>query len=304
MNHANPLPVAVIGAGPVGLAAAAHLLARGLEPLVFEAGDAVGASIREWGHVRVFSPWEFNLDPAAVELLERHGWTAPAADGYPTGREIVERYLEPLAAMPEIAARAASRGDGARRHPGGHRQAQGRRSRRRAVRARRRERRRGAALPGERGDRRLGHLDAAEPARRRRTARRRRARARRPHRLRHPRRARRDRARATPASACVVVGSGHSAFNAILDLVALRELRAGDADRLGDPRRRRPAASTAAAATTSCPARGALGAAVRGLVDDGSIALAAGFQTRSVSSRDGDATRRSATASASSSPTR
>ena len=75
MNHANPLPVAVIGAGPVGLAAAAHLLDRGLEPLVFEAGAAVGASIREWGHVRVFSPWEFDVDPVAVALLERHGWT-------------------------------------------------------------------------------------------------------------------------------------------------------------------------------------------------------------------------------------
>src|SRR3954447_20218824 len=102
MNHADSQRVAVIGAGPVGLAAAAHLVARGLEPLVFEAGDAVGASIRQWGHVRVFSPWEFNLDPAAVELLERDDWTAPAADGYPTGREIVERYLEPLAAVPEI----------------------------------------------------------------------------------------------------------------------------------------------------------------------------------------------------------
>ena len=54
--------------------------------------------------MRVFSPWEFNLDPVAVELLERHGWTAPDLEGYPTGGEIVERYLEPLAATPEIAA--------------------------------------------------------------------------------------------------------------------------------------------------------------------------------------------------------
>ena len=78
MNHTNPHPVAVIGAGPVGLAAAAHLLARGLEPLVFEAGESVGASIREWGHVRVFSPWEYDIDPIAAELLARHGWEAPA----------------------------------------------------------------------------------------------------------------------------------------------------------------------------------------------------------------------------------
>src|SRR5918997_1998234 len=99
----NALPVAVIGAGPVGLAAAAHLSARGLAALVFEAGDAVGASVREWGHVRVFSPWEFNIDPEASAMLERAGWTAPEPDGYPTGDELVERYLEPLAATPEIA---------------------------------------------------------------------------------------------------------------------------------------------------------------------------------------------------------
>ena len=102
MNHANPLPVAVIGAGPVGLAAAAHLLDRGLQPLVLEAGPAVGASIREWGHVRVFSPWEFDVDPVAAQLLRRPGWTAPDPAGYPTGDDIVERYLEPLAATPEL----------------------------------------------------------------------------------------------------------------------------------------------------------------------------------------------------------
>jgi cation diffusion facilitator CzcD-associated flavoprotein CzcO len=32
----NQLPVAIIGAGPVGLAAAAHLLSRGETPLVRE----------------------------------------------------------------------------------------------------------------------------------------------------------------------------------------------------------------------------------------------------------------------------
>ena len=75
-----------------------------LEPLVLEAGDAVGASIREWGHVRVFSPWEFNVDPAAAELLEAARLDRAAGrDGYPTGGEIVERYLEPLAALPAIA---------------------------------------------------------------------------------------------------------------------------------------------------------------------------------------------------------
>ena len=96
------LPIAVIGGGPVGLAAAAHLIARKLPVKIYEAGSAVGANMRDWGHVRVFTPWRFCTDAAAVALLERTGWRAPAADVFPTGGEIVARYLEPLAATPEL----------------------------------------------------------------------------------------------------------------------------------------------------------------------------------------------------------
>jgi thioredoxin reductase len=96
------LPVAVIGAGPVGLAAAAHLLARGETPIIFEAGAAVAQSIRAWAHVRMFSPWGFNVDQAAVALLTSVGWTHPPKDALPTGGELVEQYLEPLAAVPEM----------------------------------------------------------------------------------------------------------------------------------------------------------------------------------------------------------
>ena len=99
----TPLPVAVIGAGPVGLAAAAHLVSRGETPLVLEAGDSVGASILKWAHVRVFSPWQFTTDRAATALLEATGWTPPPADALPTGAELVEQYLRPLAALPAIA---------------------------------------------------------------------------------------------------------------------------------------------------------------------------------------------------------
>lgn len=98
----TPLPVAVIGAGPVGLAAAAHLLARGLPVRVYEAGPEVGAHVRAWGHVRLFSPWRYNVDPAARALLGT-GWDAPPEDGFPTGHELVDRYLAPLAATPELA---------------------------------------------------------------------------------------------------------------------------------------------------------------------------------------------------------
>lgn len=97
------LPVVVIGAGPVGLAAAAHLVQRGETPLVLEAGSAVGASIRQWGHVRVFSPWKYNIDPAAASLLKETGWPEPDGEYLPTGAEFVEQYLEPLAASTRLA---------------------------------------------------------------------------------------------------------------------------------------------------------------------------------------------------------
>lgn len=96
------LPVAVIGAGPIGLAAAAHLVTRGETPLVFEAGPQVGHAVRQWAHVRIFSPWAYNVDRAAVALLEKTGWRRPPDDEIPTGGELVTRYLEPLAAVPEL----------------------------------------------------------------------------------------------------------------------------------------------------------------------------------------------------------
>ncbi|MFI0845554.1 NAD(P)-binding domain-containing protein [Mesorhizobium sp. IMUNJ 23232] len=98
------LPVAVIGAGPVGLAAAAHLVQRGIRPVIFERGATIGASLLEWAHVRVFSPWKYNIDAAARALLEGSGWQAPNADALPNGGEIVAQYLAPLAALPPIAA--------------------------------------------------------------------------------------------------------------------------------------------------------------------------------------------------------
>src|SRR5262245_55613892 len=96
-------PVAVIGAGPVGLAAAAHLVARGLRPLILERGTRVGAAMLDWAHVRIFSPWMYNIDSAARALLEGSGWVAPDSNALPNGGEIVRHYLEPLAALPAIA---------------------------------------------------------------------------------------------------------------------------------------------------------------------------------------------------------
>jgi len=93
------LPVVVIGAGPVGLAAAAHLLERDQSVVLLEAGPAAGHNIRDWGHVRLFSPWKYLVDPAALRRLEPTGWTLPPPDALPTGSELVSAYLEPLAAQ-------------------------------------------------------------------------------------------------------------------------------------------------------------------------------------------------------------
>ncbi|MFH8251523.1 NAD(P)-binding domain-containing protein [Microbacterium sp. B2969] len=99
------LPVAIIGAGPIGLAAAANLLERGIEFTVLESGSEVAASVRAWGHTRLFSPWKHLVDPASRRLLEAHGWTLPSPERAPMGAELVEQYLVPLAALDEIASR-------------------------------------------------------------------------------------------------------------------------------------------------------------------------------------------------------
>ncbi|GAA4831427.1 FAD-dependent oxidoreductase [Garicola koreensis] len=101
----DELPVVVIGAGPVGLAAAAHLVETGLDPLVLEAGDIPAAAITEWGHIRLFSSWRHNVDAAAQRLLQAQGWKEPDPAGLPTGAEFVAHYLAPLAAVPELVGR-------------------------------------------------------------------------------------------------------------------------------------------------------------------------------------------------------
>ncbi|MGY0459288.1 FAD-dependent oxidoreductase [Kitasatospora sp. cg17-2] len=96
-SAAEQLPVVVIGAGPVGLAAAAHLAGRGIEPLVLEAGPSAGTAVRAWSHVRLFSPWAEIVDPAAEKLLAPTGWIRPDGAAYPSGGDWVQRYLQPLA---------------------------------------------------------------------------------------------------------------------------------------------------------------------------------------------------------------
>ena len=78
--------VAIIGAGPVGLAAAAHVLERGMTPIVLEAGPEPAHAVRQWQHVQLFSPWEYNVDKAAERLLAPTGWNSPDPQVYPDRR--------------------------------------------------------------------------------------------------------------------------------------------------------------------------------------------------------------------------
>lgn len=105
-DRLDGLPVAIIGAGPIGLAAAAQLADRGQDFVIYESGDQVAQSMRSWGHIRLFSPWKHLIDPVAEKLLVSAGWTRPRnEDAAPTGAELVDNYLVPLAALPSLAAR-------------------------------------------------------------------------------------------------------------------------------------------------------------------------------------------------------
>lgn len=280
------LPVAIIGAGPVGLAAAAQLLARGLTPLVLEAGPDVGHAVRAWGHVRMFSPWRFNTDATARALLEAEGWSAPDPEAFPTGAELVARYLEPLAATAALrghirtVARVVgiARRDLGKLHDGAGRDAvpfvlhvetaEGIEPVEAAAvidcsgtwHAPNPAGSHGMAAPGEiaqAGRIAYGIPDALGAAR-----------------------------AAHAGATTLVVGAGHSAMNAVLDLVALAREAPGTRI-LWAFRRPLGAVSFGGGARDGLSQRGALGARAQALVESGAVTALAPFLIDRIADSDG-----------------
>ncbi|GGR66972.1 thioredoxin reductase [Nocardioides luteus] len=269
------LPVAIIGAGPQGLAAAAHLLERGLTPLVLEQGKEPAAAVAEWGHVRLFSAWPELVDKAAARLLEPTGWQAPT-NGYPTGAEWREHYLVPLAAAIEDHVRYGTTVTGVSRRGRDRlvdagrgeqpftlhvRNADGTEERlvaRAVIDASGTWRRPNPAgadgLPalGERAAQAAGTLDHAVPD------------------------------RAEPAAYAgrhtLVIGAGDSAFNAVNELAAIADDHPGT--KITWAIRRSISSNTfGGGEADELPERGALGVRAKKAVQDGTVELVTGFRT-------------------------
>ncbi len=266
-------PVVVIGAGPQGLAAAAHLVERGERFLVLEAGAGPGAAVLEWSHVRLFSPWSELVDPAAARLLEPTGWTAPTG-GYPTGAEWVTGYLAPLAQALRDSVRYGVRVTGVSRRGRDRLVSAGREGQPFTV----------HLVDGDGAESRLqarAVIDASGtwgqpnpagadglPALGERSAA---AAGRLTYRPPTP-----EQIAALAGRHVVVVGSGHSALTAVNDLVAARTritwvLRRGS---VGD--------TFGGGAADELPQRGALGARAREAVEAGLVTLVTGFRTAAV----------------------
>ncbi|WP_367128625.1 FAD-dependent oxidoreductase [Saccharothrix sp. HUAS TT1] len=273
----DELPVVVVGAGPVGLATAAHLLERGLRPLVLEAGPVAGAAVARWRHVRLFSSWSELVDPAARRLLEPTGWRAP--EGHPTGEEWAAEYLTPLGRALGDHVRLNSRVVGVARRGRDRVVDAGRDSEPLTVHVEGGERITARAVvdasgtwgtPNPLGGDGLpaaGEREAAD-----------RIEYRVPDVTAEP-----DR---YAGGRIAVAGSGHSALTALIALVGLAERRPGTRV-VWLLRRGAVGAAFGGGAADQLPARGALGLRARAAVEAGSVEVVTGFRTEAVE-RDGE----------------
>jgi hypothetical protein len=95
--------IAILGSGPIGLEAALAAADAGVSFTVYEAGSTPAASVGEWGHVRLFTPWELDVSPRQRRHLAAAGHEVPGGDACPTGEELRQRALLPLAAAAAVA---------------------------------------------------------------------------------------------------------------------------------------------------------------------------------------------------------
>ncbi|MDQ6859744.1 MAG: NAD(P)-binding domain-containing protein [Verrucomicrobiota bacterium] len=276
----------MIGGGPVGLAAAAHLVAAGETPIVFERGATVGSAVLEWAHVRMFSPWRYNIDEAARRLLLPTSWREPASEHLPTGRELVEEYLKPLSELPQIQPhiRLGVTVLSVSREGFDKMKSSGREKAPFTIHIRTREgtdeyiaaravidasgtyrfpNPAGAGGLPARGEEALSaHITYGIPDVTQR------------HRARYS------------GKRVAVIGSGHSATNALIDLVKLAAETSGPAP-LWIVRRRETRALFGGGENDQLPARGRLGARLRKLVTEGKLRLVTGFIVTRFESQQG-----------------
>jgi len=104
-RNAVPQHVAILGGGPIGLDAALAAADRGWPFTVYEAAPTVGWAVREWGHVRMFTPWDMNVSPRMRAHLEAAGGAVPSGSAYPTGTQFADVLLDQVAALPALAGR-------------------------------------------------------------------------------------------------------------------------------------------------------------------------------------------------------
>src|SRR5579859_5644426 len=103
MARTEPMRIAVLGAGPIGLEAALYATSLQLPCTVFERGR-VGDNLQRWGHVRLFTPFGMNSTPLGRARIraDQPEHTLPDANAILTGRGHLAAYLEPLALSPAV----------------------------------------------------------------------------------------------------------------------------------------------------------------------------------------------------------
>lgn len=283
MEMIEKLPVAVIGAGPVGLAAAVHLIAQGIPVKVYEAGNTVASNLRDWGHVRVFTPWRYCVDQAARNLLEAHGWRMPEPEAFPTADDLVADYLEPLATQLSPSIETGARVVGISRWGADKVLSKGRENRPFMLAV--------ETADGTRRDSARAIIDASGtwqmpnplgaggiPAE---------GEAEFADRIAYgiPDILGRDRS-LYAGKTTLVAGSGHSAANAVLDLASLANVEAGTAF-IWTTRGTDLVRIYGGGDADQLPARGELGAEVRELAESGGVRLVTGFAAVSIRDANG-----------------